>query len=206
MGPRLAGAVERPLTSERLGARPKKLQWGHGAGAVERFEDARGRRPLAADKRAFNGATARGPWKDKEIREYRTKKYNASMGPRRRGRGKPGRYLHACGPSRQGLQWGHGAGAVERGRHLHLAGRTVMLQWGHGAGAVEKNRLADGETRKPGLQWGHGAEAVERQPSRPGAALNCSLASMGPRLAGAVERPSAQARSPAASSLQWGHG
>src|SRR5581483_4047258 len=61
---------------------------------------------------AFNGATARRPWRTRQLEHARVGVALPSMGPRHEGRGEPGRLgRRATVPAH--LQWGHGTKAVE---------------------------------------------------------------------------------------------
>ncbi len=209
MGPRL-GSRGRLSLNKTSSPVMMSLQWGHGSEAVEDAMDpnprpivepssmgprlgSRGRPCHGAkrrgQKRFFNGATARKPWK-------------TSNSPR-------------SAEEIAVLQWGHGSEAVEdgvapkhRGSCCGFNGATarkpwktsrrrsnatstasfngatarkpwktidldftasalIVLQWGHGSEAVEDFIVQEAFSAMEWLQWGHGSEAVE-DGSRPG--------------------------------------
>src|SRR5450432_895594 len=85
----------------------------------------------------------------------------ASMGPlRERGGDAAGDRIRSR--SRNRLQWGHRANAVERGVSTTPShSQNAVLQWGHRANAVESIWLESGLLFVSKLQWGHRANAVE---------------------------------------------
>ena len=118
---------------EQIGIFAVVLQWGHATMGVENHESC----PAAgAARRSFNGATPRWAWKTHGpgAARLRTGKlqwghatmgvenivyagdrvtwYDASMGPRHDGRGKPQPRRYPGG-ARAALQWGHATMGVE---------------------------------------------------------------------------------------------
>ena len=182
-----------------------ELQWGHGAGAVEDRQAIAG---AAVTARRFNGATALGPWKTRSRRSRRAiRVMQASMGPRRWGRGRRPRPSGTRTEAR-GLQWGHGAGAVEDvraprsgSRHARrFNGATALGPWKTRAAAPAEARDAAGF---------NGATALGPWKTRlPAAMSRHRLASfngataLGPWKTSSSAGTSERTRS----SLQWGHG
>ena len=197
------GAVEEQESATDTHANFDRLQWGHGDGAVEEPATVD---PTSPHCHRFNGATAMEPWKSTQRADRASRRWPASMGPRRWSRGRASA-PRGIASRLDRLQWGHGDGAVEEARRPHPPHRDRTLQWGHGDGAVEEHaalrdmssayacfngatamepwksrRVGPAcESRRSALQWGHGDGAVEERERAPEASL-----------AGIV--------------LQWGHG
>ena len=137
-----------------------RLQWGHDEGVVEGLASGafrnRGRRTSS-----FNGATTKASWKGRPLRVARIKRSDASMGPRRRRRGR----LEAASTA-DSLRSFNGA-TTKASWKDELASRAlaskVTLQWGHDEGVVEGVPSARCRCRSRMLQWGHDEGVVEGQ-------------------------------------------
>ncbi len=155
----------------------RRLQWGHGDGAVEETRSRRRRDPIrrasmgprrwsrgrarSPGDRArrlqgrFNGATAMEPWKRLPLLVVSFRMLS--------------------------LQWGHGDGAVEETGGL-LSLRPKLKRF-NGATAMEPWKSPDLQPLAitiEWLQWGHGDGAVEESGSLE-RKLAATRASMGPR-------------------------
>ena len=165
----------------RTSARRRVLQWGHDDGVVEDDAAAQARRPRSS---GFNGATTMESWKTlKAGPNDLLPTTEASMGPRRRSRGRRGE--DELVQQRMTLQWGHDDGVVEnwraeiadRGRSSFNGATTKeswktgsadtsvsadrWLQWGHDEGVVENGRRTADSVSGLALQWGHDEGVVE---------------------------------------------
>ena len=176
-----AGAVERTWDHPRR--RPREsdcvLQWGHGAGAVERhaLEETEDRLRVR-----FNGATAQGPWKARHPGLLITARcFNGATG--------------AQGPWRRGV--------TIRGNFLH----PVVLQWGHGRGPWKAGCGAPRHPRRQNASMGPRQRGAVEEASKRQARKRHESASMGPRRKGRG-RSKAQKLKEFLDllELQWGHG
>ncbi len=133
----------------------------------------------------FNGATTLGSWKTAALAARDGRRSDASMGPRRWGRGR--RWLFRRSSTKDtGLQWGHDAGVVEDTGTCSTCwnttrgfnGATTLGSWKTRHDRVDRSRRPgfNGATtlrswktpavrglgiRSVMLQWGHDAGVVE---------------------------------------------
>ena len=179
---------------------------------------------MATSDGCFNGATTKESWKAAD-RASRLPGAIASMGPRRRSRGRPrsdGRFEPEPGfngattkeswkadhPARSAADHGGFNGATTKeswkARQADLAEQAAFaLQWGHDEGVVEDRGTAD-RGLGSALQWGHD-EGVVEGPIGPAASLSVNVdASMGPRRR-SRGRPNQAGNNFKAILLQWGH-
>ena len=108
MGPRQRCRGRQRMCNWRV----NKRQCFNGATTKVSWKARHTRSSSGADHRSFNGATTKVSWKAGATSSIRVVHANASMGPRRRCRG---RRRAACRaqPDGRKLQWGHDEGVVE---------------------------------------------------------------------------------------------
>ena len=197
------------------------LQCGHGPKAVENVPvDA----STSSDRRGFNAATARRPWRTSASSTGDSvRRLQASMRPRPEGRGEPSlrrrlasraidRFNAATarrpwrtwnglavdeGSSASPLQCGHGPKAVENQRPIANTrrARSRASMRPRPEGRGELRDAAPGRSRCCQLlQCGHGPKAVENRESDRQSSRACT-ASMRPRPEGRGEPPQSSTRS-----------
>ena len=156
----------------------------------------------------FNGATTMVSWKAQYDAGYVDGIRVASMGPRRRCRGRRLvlRPNFAVGDPRFNgattmVSW---KAHAEPTRPTWLA---VWLQWGHDEGVVEGDRPYSGsDRRRQQLQWGHDEGVVEGSTRAASTSARRVVASMGPRRRCRGRRCTCRASLfDTGNPLQWGH-
>jgi len=201
------------------------LQWGHGNGAVEEFlvalchvspllasmgprQWSRGRGDFSWSAyhatACFNGATAMEPWKSEPLNEEGpgVLSFNGATAM------EPWKSEDGCRrmPVSQGLQWGHGNGAVEEFDSEELAIEALSAsmgprQWSRGRGRRRQRRhRRQFPTSMGPRQWSRGRGP--RGTSCPGN----EITSMGPRQWSRGRGPKMIASPHGSLRLQWGHG
>ena len=134
-----------------------RLQWGH---VVVDVEGMSALCPWRSPRRSFNGATSSSTWKVARRERNLWSHVAASMGPRRRRRGRI-RSAFRVLASTSALQWGHVVVDVEGQTRASERKKDGRLQWGHVVVDVEGPSQAATSSRTLLLQWGHVVVEVE---------------------------------------------